>query len=96
MDIESALQKVAQCWCDPRTSGTVMNPDLAEVMAEMLLAEVQTPIGPMLGCATTREIFDELKTRIEMESGNLMEYKTIETDEEHDNRVGLAGLSVTK
>jgi len=26
----------AQCWCDPRTSGTVMDPTLAEVFAEML------------------------------------------------------------
>jgi hypothetical protein len=31
-----SLQLAAQCWCDPRTSGTVMDPVLATVFAEML------------------------------------------------------------
>ena len=31
-----SLQLAAQCWCDPRTENTVMDPVLAEVFAEQL------------------------------------------------------------
>jgi len=36
MKINVARGLAAQCWCDPRTSDRVMDPDLAEVFAEML------------------------------------------------------------
>ncbi len=37
MNIERARGLAAQCWCDPRTSATVMDPVLVEVFAERLM-----------------------------------------------------------
>jgi|WetSurSiteA1Bulk_404760.scaffolds.fasta_scaffold00038_4 hypothetical protein len=34
VDLINARGIAARCWCDPRTSGTVMDPVLAEVFAE--------------------------------------------------------------
>ena len=36
MTIEVARGLAAQCWCDDRTSGTIMDPILAEVFAELI------------------------------------------------------------
>jgi hypothetical protein len=33
---ELAIEKAAQCWCDERTSKTVMDTDLCQVFAEQL------------------------------------------------------------
>lgn len=33
---EFALQKAAQCWCDPRVSNRIMDEDMATVFAELI------------------------------------------------------------
>jgi len=40
MPTQYALEKAAQCWCDDRTSKTVMNVELATVFAETLDREL--------------------------------------------------------
>ncbi len=42
LDMERARGLVARCWCDPRTSGTKMDPALAEVFAERLVKLVNS------------------------------------------------------
>lgn len=50
MEIDVARGLAAQCWCDPRTSDRVMDPDLAEVFAEKLqkLSELDPEIMGMI------------------------------------------------
>lgn len=56
----SSLQIAAQCWCDERTAGRQMDPELAVVFAEHL--DVAKSI-PRLGLATTQELLAELEAR---------------------------------
>ena len=50
MEMDVARGLAAQCWCDPRTSDRVMDPDLAEVFAEILqkLSELDPEIMEMI------------------------------------------------
>ncbi len=84
MSLEWAKEKVVQCWCDPRLQHRTLDVELVEVISEMVDRETSVP---RLGCATTKELFQELMARIEMEPGDLMGYRTIETDEEFDKRI---------
>ncbi len=63
------IEKVAQCWCDPRVSDREMDVTLAEVFCD-LLENVWSK--PWLGNATTGELIEELKAR-----SNLL-YKTVD------------------
>ena len=67
-----ARQKAAQAWCAPTTENIVMIPEIAEEFAK-ILNEVWSQ--PWLGNATTRELLDEIKARIEVD-GNL-DYRTV-------------------
>jgi len=71
MATKFALQKTALAWCTPKTENIEKNVELAEAFAE-IVDEVSSQ--PYLGNATTRELLEELKVRIEIH-GNL-DYKT--------------------
>ncbi len=68
-----AREKAAQAWCGETTKGKTMDVELAEEFAKILVVQMYEP---KLGCATTRELIEEVKTRIEMD-GNL-DYRTID------------------
>ncbi len=52
-----------------------MDTALAEAFAEILVKEMYSPA---LGCATTGQILDELRARIEVDGK--LDYKTIESE----------------
>ena len=64
-----AREKSAQAWCTKTTENITMIPELAEEFAEILVKEMYEP---KLGCATTREMFEELMAR-----NCDLDYKTI-------------------
>lgn len=73
MTSEFARQRAAQAWCTPTTGNITMVPELAFAFADILEEEWQQP---RLGNATTRELIEEIRVRIEID-GNL-DYKTEE------------------
>ncbi len=73
--VDLAMQEAALAWCGERTRGTDMDVNLAEEFAKILVKHMYSP---KLGCATTREILEELKTRIEMDGK--LDYRTIDQD----------------
>jgi len=70
-----ARQEAATAWCGEKASKKTMDSNLAEEFAEILVKHMY---APHLGCATTGELIEELKVRIEI-SGEL-DYKTINSD----------------
>lgn len=70
-----ARQKAATAWCGKKTSGKTMDAELAEEFAKILVIEMYKPY---LGCATTKELIEEIKARIEMDGK--LDYKTIDSD----------------
>lgn len=67
---------IARGWGHPKTQNKVMDVDLAEAICleiEDLFANFKEP---QLGCATTRELLNEIKVRIEV-NGKL-DYRTID------------------
>ena len=65
---ELARQRAAQAWCQPKTKGLDMIPELAEAFAE-ILDDIWGQ--PWLGNATTREMLDEIAARVDLD------YKTV-------------------
>lgn len=43
MDIHEAREKAAQCWCTPDTANRVMDAELAEAFAQLLVEETEEP-----------------------------------------------------
>ena len=70
-----ARQEAATAWCGKKTNKKTMDSNLAEEFAEILVKHMY---APHLGCATTGELIEELKVRMEI-SGEL-DYKTINSD----------------
>jgi len=69
MATELSRGKAAQAWCKPTTSGKVMDVELCEAFAE-ILDEIWSQ--PWLGNATTGEMLDEIKARVDCS------YKTVD------------------
>ena len=65
-----AIQRAAQAWCTKKTSHKEMDSDLAVAFAE-IIDEIWSQ--PWLGNATTGEILDELRARVDVD------YKTVES-----------------
>jgi len=63
-----ARQRAAVAWTDDETKKKIMDPELAEAFAKILVVEMYEP---HLGCATTGELIAELKAR------SNLGYKTI-------------------
>jgi len=68
MASQLALQRAAQAWCQPTTGHITMIPELAEAFAE-ILDEVWSQ--PYLGNASTGELLDEVRARVEV-NGTLL------------------------
>ena len=64
MASELARQKVAQAWCTPKTSKLETDGYLAEAFGD-ILDEIWSQ--PWLGNATTGELIEELKTRVDLQ-----------------------------
>ena len=73
MATELALQKAASAWCKPKTEKIVMIPELAEAFADILDGIMDQA---WLGNATTRELIEEIKARIEV--GGDLDYRPID------------------
>lgn len=69
-----ARQEAAQAWCEEKTSNKVMDPELAEEFAKILVKHMYEP---HMGCASTGEMLDEIKARVNCG------YKPIEDDPEN-------------
>ena len=74
MASELARQKAAQAWCTPTTENITMIPELAFAFAD-ILEEVWS--SPRLGTATTRELLEEIRVRIEIDGK--LDYKTVDS-----------------
>ena len=61
MATQLSREKAAQAWCKPTTSNKVMDVELAEAFAD-ILDEIWS--RPWLGNATTGELLDEIKARV--------------------------------
>jgi len=71
-----ARQEALKAWCQPTTKTIKIIPKLVEAFAE-IIHELWSQ--PWLGNATTRELIDEIKTRIEMDGK--LEYRTVDSEE---------------
>jgi hypothetical protein len=63
-----AIERAAQAWCAPETEHKVMDQTLCMQFAKILDTELWTP---KLGCATTKQLLDELAARVNLD------YKTV-------------------
>jgi len=70
-----ARERAAQAWTTPETERKVMDPVLADAFAD-ILDEIWSQ--PWLGNATTAQLLDEVRARIEV-SGQL-NYRTVDND----------------
>jgi len=77
-----ARETVAKAWCKPTTEHIVMQPELAEEFA-IILDEVWSK--PWLGNATTGELLDEIRTRIEVDG--MLDYKTVGGEDYEPNNI---------
>jgi hypothetical protein len=68
-----ARETAAQAWCTKKNEKKIMDPELAEAFADILDKETNIP---RLGCATTKEMLEEITARIKM-SGEL-DYRTVD------------------
>lgn len=58
-----ARMEAAQAWCAESTKHKEMDVELAEQFAKIL---VEHMYAPRLGCATTGELLDEVKARVDL------------------------------
>lgn len=70
-----AREKAAQVWCQEKTKKKIMDVELAEEFAKILVVQMYEP---KLGCATTKELFEELIARAKMDGS--LDYRTIDDD----------------
>ena len=72
MSLELARQTAAQAWCEPTTENITMIPELAFAFAD-IIEDIWSK--PWLGNATTRELIEELKARIDVDGK--LDYRTV-------------------
>ena len=83
MDIEKQLRgALARGYCAPINAAKVLDPELIEAMVQEMVQEVARGIPsckrPHLGLATTGELLDELRARIEMHALGGLAYRTVD------------------
>ena len=76
MELKKIQGAVARGWCYPETKEKEMDTTLANTISLEVEKLFQDFKEPQLGCATTRELLNEIKTRIEV-NGQL-DYRTID------------------
>lgn len=67
---------LARGYCHPNNADKVLDSDLIEAMAAELLTLLRTDECPRLGCATTRQLIDEVIARTDID----LNYRTIDAD----------------
>lgn len=74
-----ALGAASMCWDRPAAAG-VFHEDEATMIGNALLEEIRKGSGPMLGRATTEQLLNELRARIEVDyhnGGGGLQYTTV-------------------
>lgn len=74
-----ALGAASVCWDSMEGTG-VFQSERAKAIGDALLAVIKEQERPLLGLATTRELLDELSTRIEIDyfnGGGGLDYSTV-------------------
>ena len=82
MKSEEIRGAVARGWCDPKNSSKVMDTDLAEAISQEVHKIFIADKEPYLGCATTRQLIDELAARADVSQAigeNWPLYRTVGT-----------------
>lgn len=74
---EQIVGAVARGWCSKANASKVMDSELAMAIAAEVEALVRTDIHPRLGCATTRQLLEEIKVRIEVDGQ--LDYRAIDS-----------------
>lgn len=64
--IHQALGAASVCWSTPEGAG-VFDSERAAVIGATLTREARRLVGPQLGYATTRQLIDELRARVDLD-----------------------------
>lgn len=80
---EQIAGAVARGWCSEKNSRKTMDNDLIVAIVAEVETLLKTDIHPRLGCATTGELLEEIRVRIEVHGPGL-EYRTIDSDQERN------------
>ena len=77
MELDKIQGAVARGWCSPKNERKIMDVDLAESISLEVKKLFDDFKEPQLGCATTRELLNEIKVRIEVDGK--LGYRTIDS-----------------
>ena len=59
-----ARQEAAKAWCTESTKTKIMDTELAQAFAEILVVHMYEP---HLGCATTGQLLEEIKAQVDLD-----------------------------
>ena len=76
MNRDDVIGALARGYCSKETEKKILDPVLIESMANEI---GKLPQQPYLGCATTGELIDEIRARIEMDG--MLGYTTVNGEE---------------
>ena len=76
---EQIMGAVARGWCSSANEHKTMDPDLAMAITSEIEDLLRTDRHLRLGCATTRELLDEITARIDVGSVGL-DYRTVDEE----------------
>ena len=79
---QTVLEAVSLGWCHPNTSTREMDVDLAQAITDEVMVVLYNPkyAEPRLGLATTSELLEEIRSRIETDyyaGGGGLGYSTV-------------------
>jgi hypothetical protein len=75
-----ALETAGLAWTTDKTSKITLDSDLAKAFADII---EKITSEPYLGNATTNELINEIRTRIEMDG--MLEYRTVDSEHKRNN-----------
>ena len=64
---EQVMGAVARGWCDEKNGKKTMDSDLAMAIVDEVETLLKTDEHPRLGCATTRNLIEELFARLDID-----------------------------
>ena len=70
--LEQLNGAIARGWCHSENSSKVMDPDLASAIYDEIVSLLRTDKHPKLGCATTRQLIEEVVCRMDID----LDYRT--------------------
>ena len=65
MELDKIEQAVACGWCTPENETKVVDPKLVKAISLQVSAAICAEEEPYLGCATTRQLFEEIIARMD-------------------------------